>query len=204
MNELYTYQRILEELLSAYEDYGGSRPDDASDAGIRMRVLAGQLFALHARITWLESQVFPDSAVGEQLDRLAAMWGIVRKEASCAEGQLCFSRPEAEIMPEIPLPAGVLCAAPGTGGKQFATIKDAVLPAGETQVCTLARALEPGASSNVAAGAVTLPINPPLGVTQVSNPSPFDGGTDTETDAHLRRRLLDSLGTMPNSADADT
>ena len=112
MNELYTYQRILEELLSAYEDYGGSRPDDASDAGIRMRVLAGQLFALHARITWLESQVFPDSAVGEQLDRLAAMWGIVRKEASCAEGQLCFSRPEAEIMPEIPLPAGVLCAAP--------------------------------------------------------------------------------------------
>ncbi len=46
MNELYTYQRILEELLSAYEDYGGSRPDDASDAGIRMRVLAGQLFRL--------------------------------------------------------------------------------------------------------------------------------------------------------------
>ena len=204
MNELYTYQRILEELLSAYEDYGGTRKDDASDAGIRMRVLAGQLFALHARITWLESQVFPDSAVGEQLDRLAAMWGIVRKEASCAEGQLCFSRPEAEIMPEIPLPAGVLCAAPGTGGKQFATIKDAVLPAGETQVCTLARALEPGASSNVAAGAVTLPINPPLGVTQVSNPSPFDGGTDTETDAHLRRRLLDRLGKMPNGANADT
>ena len=70
MNELYTYQRILEELLSAYEDYGGSRPDDASDAGIRMRVLAGQLFALHARITWLESQVFPDSAVcGGLLER---------------------------------------------------------------------------------------------------------------------------------------
>ncbi len=78
------------------------------------------------------------------------------------------------------------------------------LPAGETQVCTLARALEPGASSNVAAGAVTLPINPPLGVTQVSNPSPFDGGTDTETDAHLRRRLLDRLGKMPNGANADT
>ena len=38
----------------------------------------------------------------------------------------------------------------------------------------------------------------------MSNPSPFDGGTDTETDAHLRRRLLDRLGKMPNGANADT
>lgn len=90
MNELYTYQRILEELLSAYEDYGGSRPDDASDAGIRMRVLAGQLFALHARITWLERQVFPDSAVGEQLDRLAAMWGIVERRPPVRKGSFAF------------------------------------------------------------------------------------------------------------------
>lgn len=204
MNELYTYQEILETLLTAYESHSGSRPDDAADAGIRMRVLAGQLFALHARISWLEGQVFPDSAVGEQLDQIAAMWGLVRKEASFAQGQLCFARPEAEEMPEILLPADVLCAAPGTGGKQFATIADAVLPAGATQACALARALEPGAASNVAAGTITLPVNPPPGITQVNNPSAFDGGADMETDAHLRRRLLDCLGRMPNGANADT
>ena len=90
MNELYTYQRILEELLSAYEDYGGSRPDDASDAGIRMRVLAGS-FRLACTHHLARKPSVPDSAVGEQLDRLAAMWGIVRKEASlCGRAALLF------------------------------------------------------------------------------------------------------------------
>lgn len=204
MDNPYTYQSILKELLDAYESFSGSRPDDASDAGIRMRVLAGQLFSLHARISWMEGQVFPDSAVGGQLDHLAAMWGLARKAASSAEGLLCFSRPEAEELPEIIIPAGVLCAAPGTQGKQFSTIEETRLQDGETQACARARALEPGASSNVTVGMVTLPVNPPQGVTQVSNPSPFDGGADAETDEHLRRRLLGLLGRMPNGVNADT
>ncbi len=204
MDNPYTYQSILEELLASYEAKSGNRPDDASDVGIRLRVLAGQLFSLHARISWLQRQVFPDSAVGAQLDNLAAMWGLVRKAASFAEGQLCFSRPVAEEMPEITLPTGVLCAAPGTQGRQFSTLEQATLHAGETQVCVRARALELGASSNVAAGTITLPVNPPQGVAQVTNPAPFDGGADAETDEHLRRRLLDTLGRMPNGANADT
>lgn len=204
MDNSYSNQAILEELLAAYEALSGARPDDASDAGIRLRVLAGQLFGLHARIGWLERQVFPDTAVGEQLDKLAALWGLARKAASYAEGQLCFSRPEAEELPELELPAGVLCAAPGTQGRQFSTLERAVMPAGQTSVCVRARALEPGASSNVAAGTVTLPVNPPQGVTAVTNPQPFDGGADIESDERLRGRLWDALGRMPNGANAET
>lgn len=204
MNRTYSDQTILEELLASYEALCGSRPDDASDAGIRLRVLAGQLYSLHARIGWLERQVFPESAVGGQLDKLAALWGLVRKEPSYAEGQLCFSRPEAEELPELELPAGVLCAAPGTQGIQFSTLERTSLSAGETRACVQARALEAGAASNVAAGTVTLPVNPPQGITQVTNPAAFDGGADAETDEHLRRRLLDTLGRMPNGANADT
>lgn len=204
MDNTYSYQTILEAMQSSYEDSGGVRPDDASDAGIRLRVLAGQLFALHARIGWLERQVFPDTATGGQLEKLAALWGLLRKAASFSEGWLRFTRPEAEELPPTELPAGVLCAAPGTQGRQFSTLEQATMPAGETSVCVRARALEPGASSNVAAGAVTLPVNPPQGITGVTNPLPFDGGADAESDEHLRRRLLDALGRMPNGANADT
>lgn len=204
MENTYDYESILGELLDAYETLRGSRPDDASDIAIRMRVLAGQLFSLHARISWLEKQVFPESAVGLQLDQLAAMWGLTRKAASFAEGTLCFSRPEAEELPELPLPAGILCAAPGTEGKQFLTIEQATLREGETQACVRARALEAGAAYNVAAETVTLPVSPPQGVSHVTNPSPFSGGADPETDERLRRRLLNALGRMPNGANADT
>ena len=200
----YTYQGLLEELRTAYESHSGSRPDDASDAGIRLRVLAGQLFALHSRISWIQRQFFPSTATGAQLDQLAAMWGLARKEASFAEGMLQFARPEAETLPEIQLPSGILCAAPGTQGKQFITLESSALPEGATQTLVCARALEPGAGFNVAAGKITIPVNPPQGVTQVTNPSPFDGGADAETDEHLRIRLASRLGQMPNGANAST
>lgn len=200
----YTYQGLLDEMFAAYETHSGNRPDDASDAGIRLRVLAGQLFALHSRISWIQRQFFPSTATGTQLDQLAAMWGLARKEASFAEGMLLFSRPEAETLPEAQLPSGIICAAPGTQGKQFVTLEPSILPEGETQALVPARALETGADSNVAAGKITIPVNPPQGVTQVTNPSAFDGGADTETDDHLRRRLADRLGKMPNGANADT
>ena len=133
----YTYQGLLEELRTAYESHSGSRPDDASDAGIRLRVLAGQLFALHSRISWIQRQFFPSTATGAQLDQLAAMWGLARKEASFAEGMLQFARPEAETLPEIQLPSGILCAAPGTQGKQFITLESSALPEGSRQLGVL-------------------------------------------------------------------
>jgi uncharacterized phage protein gp47/JayE len=71
----------------------------------------------------------------------------------------------------------------------FATTEDATIPAGGT-VDVPVQAVEPGASGNVAAGAIQLLVSPLPGVASVTNAQPTSGGLDQESDASLLARYL--------------
>ena len=73
-----SYNNILARMNNAYKDTTGYTPDEYSDTGIRMRILAGEVFNLCSNIDWLKKQLFATTAEGEYLDYHAEERGLKR------------------------------------------------------------------------------------------------------------------------------
>lgn len=54
-----TYESILSRMQGRFQELAGFPADDASDIGIRLKVLAGELFSACTNLDWLKRQVFP-------------------------------------------------------------------------------------------------------------------------------------------------
>lgn len=91
--EMPSYESIVQRMQEEFEKQAGFVPDDASDIGIRMKVLAGELFSCYASLDWLWRQTFPQTAQGDCLDLRAAERGLQRKQPLSAKGSLVFRVP---------------------------------------------------------------------------------------------------------------
>lgn len=197
-----SYDAILERMNNTFSELAGFHADDASDLGIRLKVLAGEIYSLLHGAEWLKNQMFPQTAQQEYLEMHAAQRGISRKGAVPSAGMLTFGR----LVPlpyEVPIPKGTVCADSGESCFRFVTEENAVLAAGERMVQVSAASQEGGRASNAAAGTITFLLTPPAGVETVTNPQAFSGGTDAETDEELRKRLLKSYEVVPNGTNAE-
>ena len=85
-----TYEEIVEDMKQSFFGLSGYIPDEASDLGIRMNVLAGEIYNAQTYLEWIKRQVFPQTAQGEYLDYHAQMRGLERKEAVKAVGEVEF------------------------------------------------------------------------------------------------------------------
>ena len=65
-----------------------------------------------------------------------------------------------------------------------------------------ARAVEPGTAGNAAAGTILTMSVAPAGIAACTNPAPFSGGEDDESDEHLRVRVLETYRRLANGANA--
>lgn len=194
-----TYEAILSRMQERFSALAGYSADDASDIGIRMRVLAGELYSLTAAVEWLKRQTFAQTAQGEELDLRAAERGLTRKPAQIAAGSLTFRR-EKPLWYNAVIEQGTVCAT--AGQVRFVTTEQAVLKTGQTEVTVPARAETGGRSGNAAAGTVTVLVTPPPSLESVTNLQSFTGGQDAETDAELRKRLLRCYADLPNGTNA--
>lgn len=192
-----TYSQILERMQENFKNMSGFSADDASDIGIRLKVLAGEIFSLNANVEWLKNQMFANTATGEQLDLHAEQRGIFRKEAVRATGILTFSREEA-LDYDVEIPSGTICSTTDVDGVHFETKDNAVLKAGELSVSVAAQSVEGGKNKNVLANKITLLVTPPAGITSVNNDEDFTNGVDEETDDELRKRILESYKNVSN------
>jgi len=181
-------------MAAAYREKSGFAPRDASDLGLRLSVLAAQLEKLSQAVERAGRDAFPQTAAGMALDMLAQVRGFGRRPALPAGGELRFTRATPAAV-DIPIPAGTLCAGPG--GLRFATTMSETLAQGESEVSVSAVAVESGTSGNMAAFAVGAIISPLPGVSAVSNPMAFVGGTEQEDDEGLRARLLEHMADPP-------
>lgn len=77
----------------------GYPADDASDIGIRLRVLAGEVYSLTAAMDWLEQQFFAQTAQGEQLDLRAREHGIQRRPGAGGYGRTHLFPRQAALVP---------------------------------------------------------------------------------------------------------
>ncbi len=196
-----TYEEILNRMKQSFYELAGFQADDASDIGIRLKVLAGELFSIESTIDWMKRQMFPQTASKEQLDYHAQQRGITRKSASKSRGILTFSR-NRPITYDIEIPVGTICATPGMDGLRFITLETVVLSTGETSVSASAASVEGGQKYNTSSNAITVMVTPPPGITLVTNTNPFTGGTDQETDEELRGRVLKSYKNLSNGTNA--
>ena len=183
-----SYQGILTRMEEAYREETGREVTAVSDLGLRLRVLAGELFRLEGELEWLGRQAFPQTAWGEELDLHGAQRGLPRREAKQAAGVLTFSR----YLPldfDLVIPAGTVAASGGEEAVEYETTEEGTLTAGELTVDVPARAVAGGAQGNAASGYINTLVTPVSGIDYVVNEAAFTGGEDREPDDSYRERI---------------
>jgi len=196
---LKTTEEIYAELLENYAGRAGFTPADDCDLAIRLYAAAAEIQALLVQADWVLDQSFPQTAEGTYLDAHAQLRDLSRAEASAAAGILRFSAGSAGTS-DVTIGSGTVCMT--ADEVRFETTADAVLSAGSLSTDVPARAVTAGKNGNVNAGTIAVMTVCPTGITAVTNPAAFTGGTDAEDDESLRARILDSYRRLPNGANA--
>lgn len=189
-----SYKEILERMKGEYAERSGSRPEDVSDIGIRLQVMAGEVYRLQARMDWLWRQAFPQTADGERLDMHGMERGIKRGGSEKARGTLVFSR-YVPVSFDLVIPKGTVCASSGEA-VEYETTEEAVLGAGSVTAAVPAMAVTGGSGGNAAAGYINTLVSEVNGINYVTNPKAFSGGTDPEQDGDYRKRILEGIGRL--------
>lgn len=194
---MITYNNILSKMQDKFTELAGYSANDASDIGIRLKVLAGEIYSSYTNMQFIKTQMFPQTATGDYLDMHAEQRGLKRVGATKSKGYLKFVRGE-NISYSINIPKGTICSTSGLNGVRFVTLEATCLEAGETYASVLACSESAGALTNTDKNTINVIITLPAGVTSVTNEEDFVGGNDGETDEDLRARLLDSYKNIPN------
>lgn len=197
-----SFETILARMQQTYQELSGVPAEDATDIGIRLKVMAGEIHALQAYLDYIERQAFPQTAVGEGLEHHAAERGLTRWQAEPAKGSLVFSRGEA-LTYDVDIPKGVVCTTAGDSPIEYVTTQACVLKAGSLSTSAAAEAVVSGQASNAAKGSVCVLSTVPTGIEAVTNNEPFTGGRDEETDDSLRARVLACWGFSPSGSNAE-
>ena len=189
-------QDFLQKMQQRYEELTGIPADEASDIGVRLRILAEQLELLYQQLEEEKKQAFAQTATGLALEQHAQQKGLQRRKAIAAQGEVIFSRTAAADEP-IVIPQGVFLTVP-SGSIRYVTVQPVTLQAGQTQVKSVVRCQTAGKSGNVAAGSLTVMVTPVQGIAAVYNEQAILSGEDAEGDEALRQRLLDSFRQVSN------
>nr|BDD45839.1 tail protein [Gammaproteobacteria bacterium] len=176
----------------------GSQPRlRRSVLGVIGRVLAGAHHGLYGFINFLANQVLPDTAETEWLERHASIWGLSRKAASKAGGNVGLTGTNGSVVPsgtELQTADGV----------QYVSTAEATIAAGVASVAIEATA--GGVDGNQAASVTLSFVSPVAGVdaTATVDGGALTGGADAETDDDLRARVISRIQQPPHGgADFD-
>ena len=175
---------------------GGKKPLSRALVVTLSRILAGAIHVLHGYLAWIGKQLFPDTAEAEHLARWASIWGITRKAASFAIGDVDLSGSDGSVVP-----AGTKLQR--ADGVAYQTTAEAMITAGAALAHV--EALEAGKDGNTDAGVELSFVSPMPGVqsSALVAAEGIAGGADEEDDAALRDRLLARLRRPPQGGTAD-
>lgn len=197
--KLKTIDEIYNSLKQSFESESGLTLNDGGDMALRFYALAAELVSLWAQCDYVNRQSFPQTASGEYLDKHAQMRGLVRGGATKAQGSIKFII-ETVRSRDVFIPKGTRCMTADL--TEFQTTEHAFIDAGSLYCSVPAQAVYAGKKGNAAAGEVNIMQNAPTGVSIVTNPLPFSGGEDKESDKELRERVLKSYESIPNGGNS--
>lgn len=153
------------------------------------RVIGGAVHGLYGFIDYISRQIIPDTADTEHLDRWASIWGVPRKAAAAATGQVTFSTTVGAF-----IPTGTLLKA--VDGVDYQTTADATAVSSSTVAAI--QAVDAGAAGNRLTGQSLTLVSPISGVQSVAVAGELSGGADIETDDSLRARLISRIQQPPH------
>lgn len=195
------YDEIYKRMKERYEELGEMKLDEASDIAIRLKVLAGEIFAQGVNLEFIKSQMFSNTAIGKYLEYLAMERGIERKQAGKSKGACVFGT-DSPLLYDVTIPKGTVVSTGGDNPIQFVTLENAVMVAGQVRVSVDCESKNGGKNANVKANTVVVPVTLPSGISSVSNPKGFLGGFDAESDDELRKRVEDSFIFLSNGSNS--
>ena len=133
-------------IITAYEAIAKATLQPGDPVRLFLESLAYVISVQNGLIDLAGKQNLLAYARGGHLDHLGAPMGVIRIQPQPARTTVRFGVDEALAF-DVPVPAGTRVTTQ-SGGVMFATLSDAVLPAGELFVETSAKATEAGASGN--------------------------------------------------------
>lgn len=139
---------------------------------------------------------FVDTATGRDLDQVAALVGVERRQATFASGSAVFTR-STPAPADIFVPAGTRLSTSQPPIAAFDTTESVTLRRGNLSVEAPIQSVAAGKGGIVAAEAITIVNRPILGIEAVHNPQATQFSNDPETDTQLRartRRALEGAG----------
>jgi uncharacterized phage protein gp47/JayE len=129
-----------------------------------------------------------DSRSGADLDAFVALFGFYRIPAQIGSGTILLQRRTAATA-SILVPSGSQAGTSGVSPRLVRTSTPAIFEKGSVSVEVPAVSVIGGSAGNIAAGLIDRWLGTSEGVSSVTNPSPFIGGDDAESDEELRDRF---------------
>lgn len=212
---MVTIRSVNEIILSLIDFYKLAQPDMDTKPGTVARDLfvegpASQISLLYDELSGNANKQSLRLVVGSDLDKLAKNFGVIRKQATPSSGTALLTF--ASLTAPIPISRGTIVTA--SNGFSFSVVtgtsvdpsainlyksiaskfSDQLSFAGIADTLAVqvtVQATSPGSSGNIGVFSLSKANIP--GVSNVTNTSPFNGGTDQETDAAFRNRVLASF-----------
>lgn len=166
-----------------------------SNVAVFAKAFGGAAHMLHGHLDYLSKQIFVDSADTVYLDRYASIYGLSRKPADYAIGQVVFTGTDGSV-----IPAGTVLQR--SDGIDYELDASGTVSGGSVSVAVTC--LTAGEIGNAdAATALTLG-SPIAGVSSTANVDGdgLTGGLETETDEALRERILARIQDPPKGGAA--
>lgn len=134
----------------------------------------------------LEDAQMPDTATGEDLERVCAIYGLARSSGAGAQGNATVT-----CTGSVTYSAGQELTANGTGKRYKVVTTSTVSSGGSVPII----GIDTGKSTNLAEGSKLTWVSPPAGSASgcVVASGGLTNGQDAETDGRLRKRLLRRL-----------
>ena len=195
---MYSYDEILDKMVKKYEELSGFKLYEESDIMIRLRVLSAELYNSYTALEFVKRQMAVSTAESEYLDQHALQRGLSRKSGNKAKGEVTFSLSTIAAR-DVVIDKGTVVATASADVKSFETDEAVIIKEGTISVKAKVTATKEGADHNVMKDTVCVLVTPPMYVSSVTNEMYFTGGSDSESDDDLRKRIIDSYRDISNS-----
>ena len=182
-----TYEELLEARIAQAQELFGEDIDTADDSplGKFIRLAVQDLADAYEAQEVIYYSRFPNTATGQNLDRLMPFANITRNPATRAEHEITFTGTAG-----YEVPVGFLVGT--TGDEEFYLANPLVLDENGSGVGTVV-CTELGEAGNVDLGAITEIINPDANVEAIEHTDIVEFGEEEETDEALRARFSTAI-----------
>ncbi len=170
---------------------------EGADAAIRRtfyntlsKALAGAVHGIYGYMDYMSEQLMPDTSEKEYLERWGRIWGVTRKQAAYASGDVIFTGTNGTV-----IDAGTTLQR--SDGVEFKTDEAATVSSGSATVSVTS--VDSGSDGNTDAAASLNLVSPISGINSSATvDTGLTDGTDIEENDDMLARLLSRIQQPPH------